>query len=116
VKSLAFLQLVDINHTNAMMTATRTWTCLCGKFQGQVTGEPEMAVFCHCGQCRRYGSTAMKLALFPPKQFALLSDEAAPMIRYESSPGITRVSCGTCGAFAFKDLHGKMVVPLGALE
>jgi hypothetical protein len=58
----------------------------------------------------------MKLALFPPEQFANLSDEAAPMIRYESSPGSTRVSCGTCGAFAFKDLFGDMIVPLGALE
>jgi hypothetical protein len=100
-----------------MTTAVRTWTCLCGKFQGQVTGEPEAAVFCHCMMCRRYASTAMQLAVFAPEQFTVLSDEAAvPMIRFKSSPAMTRVACGTCGAYAYKDLGGKYAVPLGPLE
>lgn len=101
-----------------MADETRTWSCLCGNFEGKVTGDPKLAVWCHCGQCRKMVGSAMQLGVWDDDKISTTSkggDDA--LIKYESKPGVFRNSCGTCGAFVVKTAGpGFNVVPLGALS
>ena len=95
---------------------TRTWTCMCGSFQGEVTGDPALAVWCHCGQCRKQTGAAMQLAIFPELKVLQGSDN---LIAYKADPTkeTIRHSCKTCGSFCYKLINGDtFVAPLGALE
>mmetsp|Transcript_114459 Transcript_114459/g.171154 ORF Transcript_114459/g.171154 Transcript_114459/m.171154 type:complete len:128 (-) Transcript_114459:166-549(-) len=93
---------------------SRTWTCLCGTFEGKVTDAPALAVWCHCEQCRQQTGAAMQLGIFP--NFEVVKGEDS-LIKYESTKGVFRNSCGKCGAFCFKVLgDGSKVAPLGALS
>lgn len=95
---------------------THTWQCMCGSFKGELTGDAKIAVFCHCLQCRRYASTAMQLGIWAPEHFSVVAG-ADNLIDYESSENVHRMTCKTCGSFAYKNIKGTdMVAPLGCLE
>ena len=98
------------------MTDTRTWKCLCGTFEGEVTGPPDLAVWCHCEQCRQVASCAMQLGVWgSDKLKAVKGDDT--LIKYESTSGTFRNACSKCGAFCYKVLgNGAKVAPLGALS
>lgn len=94
--------------------AVRTWKCMCGSFEGQVTGDPAFSCWCHCKACRQQSSSAMHLGIFP--NFKVLKGDDN-LIKYEHSEGIFRNSCRTCGSFCYKvAADGAKVAPLGALE
>jgi hypothetical protein len=42
----------------------RTWTCLCGKFQAQVTGKPIFAACCYCTMCRKFMGGPFSLGIW----------------------------------------------------
>jgi hypothetical protein len=88
---------------------------MCGAFEGQVTGDPALAVWCHCGQCRKQTGAAMQLGIFP--NFEVLKGDDQ-LIKYASTEGsVYRNSCKNCGSFCYKVLpDGAKVAPLGALE
>ena len=46
------------------MSTVRKYQCMCGAFEAQVTGEPVLAVWCHCETCRRQTGAAMQLGVF----------------------------------------------------
>mmetsp|Transcript_8677 Transcript_8677/g.19472 ORF Transcript_8677/g.19472 Transcript_8677/m.19472 type:complete len:134 (-) Transcript_8677:130-531(-) len=96
--------------------AERTWSCLCGSFAGKVTGDPQLAVWCHCEQCRKFTGAAMQLAVFADDKIEVTRGDEN-VNKYQSKPGIFRNSCKTCGAFVYKT-GGKdfNVVPLGAMK
>jgi hypothetical protein len=94
----------------------RTYSCMCGEFEGKVTGEPALAVWCHCGLCRKHTGAAMQLAIYDSFE-VIKGDEG--LIAYEHTPGggTIRKACSKCGSFAYKILGtGAKVVPLGALS
>ena len=92
----------------------RTWTCMCGAFEGKVTGDPALAVWCHCEQCRKQTGAAMQLGIFPNME-VIKGDDG--LIKYEGSKGVFRNSCSKCGSFCYKVLgDGAKVAPLGALS
>lgn len=94
---------------------TRTWQCMCGSFQGQVTGEPELAVWCHCEQCRQQTGAAMQLGIFKDLKI-LKGDDNVIAYAHKGSKAI-RHSCKTCGSYCYKKLpDGALVAPLGALS
>mmetsp|Transcript_4668 Transcript_4668/g.7775 ORF Transcript_4668/g.7775 Transcript_4668/m.7775 type:complete len:132 (+) Transcript_4668:93-488(+) len=98
------------------MSTTHTWSCICESFKGEVTGDPKLAVFCHCGQCRKYASTAMQLAIWDPSNFKVIKGDDN-IFDYESAPETFRKSCKTCGSFVYKTIKkDATVVPIGALE
>jgi len=69
--------------------------CLCGKVRYRVTGEPVARSLCHCRTCRHAsGAPSVAWVVFRSEDFALIAD---PPARYESSPGVVRTFCGTCG-------------------
>ncbi|KAL3904366.1 MAG: hypothetical protein SGARI_004952 [Bacillariaceae sp.] len=89
---------------------------MCGDFEGKVTGDPALAVWCHCGLCRQQCGSAMQLGVFE-KLEVLKGDDK--LIAYEAQPGsgTIRKSCSKCGSFVYKVLgNGAMVAPLGALS
>ncbi|CAB9500026.1 Glutathione-dependent formaldehyde-activating [Seminavis robusta] len=95
---------------------TRTWTCMCGSFEGEVKGDPSLAVWCHCGSCRQQTGAAMQLGIFPELKVLKGEDN---LIAYKKNPeaNITRFSCKTCGSFCYKNINGDtLVAPLGALK
>lgn len=95
---------------------TRTWSCMCGNFEGEVTGEPALACWCHCGMCRKQTGAAMQLGVFEDIK-VLKGDDS--LIKYEHTPGsgVFRNSCPKCGSFCYKVLsNGAKVAPLGSLD
>lgn len=70
--------------------------CLCGKTSWAFEGHPTWACYCHCDDCRRNCSAPVVGWLgVPANVFKWTGD--APKI-YESSPGVRRYFCATCGA------------------
>jgi hypothetical protein len=69
--------------------------CLCGAVRYRAVGEPSSATLCHCNSCRRAaGAPVVAWVTFPKSGFRFAA--GGPMA-YQSSPGVTRTFCGTCG-------------------
>ena len=80
------------------MTETRTGGCLCGAVRSEVAWPLSRVVVCHCTDCRRSsGAPAVGFALFPDDRITITGTPTA----YESSPGVIREFCGTCGTNLF---------------
>ncbi len=71
--------------------------CLCGAVRYRVVGAPLDTYHCHCGMCRRMQGAAFgTYSVWPAERFTL--DRGADAMGYhESSPGIKRHFCRTCG-------------------
>ncbi len=70
--------------------------CLCGAVTFDVTGEPLWVAHCHCESCRR--QTGSMPATYVGYRAHQVSYPGAPPREFESSPGIFRGFCGTCGS------------------
>ena len=77
-------------------TATKlTGGCLCGAVRYEIRGEAYKVIHCHCRSCRKHnGAPVVTLAGFTADQVTFSGDERRI---YESSPGVGRAFCGTCG-------------------
>lgn len=92
--------------------------CLCGGIKYEFEGKPDWVAYCHCESCRRHTSSSVatmvgvKLA-----QFRYLEGTPAA---YQSSPGVWRYFCPTCGSpMAFTDdarWPGEVHLYIGTLE
>ena len=115
--SLLFQRIVRLSLLDPsidMTTTRRTWKCMCGSFEGQVTGDAALACWCYCGMCRKQTGAPMQLGVFP--ELEVLQGEDV-LLKYEGSGGVFRNSCSKCGSFCYKVFgNGAMVAPLGALE
>ncbi len=80
----------------------RTGQCLCGAVTFTVSGTPRFVAHCHCQSCRRQtGSIPASFAGFAEQQvtYTPAADSHAGVLQeYESSPGIFRAFCRTCGS------------------
>src|SRR5262249_44002266 len=75
---------------------TTTGRCQCRAIEYQFTGEPKWVMHCHCESCRRAVSSAVATYVgVRLEQFSYLKGEPAI---YESSPGVKRYFCATCGS------------------
>lgn len=70
--------------------------CLCSAIRYRITEVPVYSVICHCASCRR-GNGAMAIAWITVRRsgFRFLSGFPQP---YQSSPGVVRRFCSTCGS------------------
>lgn len=91
--------------------------CLCKEVRYTVKGEPVWCAHCHCGDCRRHtGSAVATFVCFEKKNFTMTEGEFG---RIESSPGVHRSFCATCGtpmAYERNDLPGEIHLYLGTFE
>ena len=94
---------------------TRHWKCMCGAFSALVTGDANLACWCHCASCRAQTGAAMQLGVWPADKFAIVT--SGDLIKFSKTEGVTRISCAKCGSFCYKVVpDGAIVAPLGSLE
>ncbi|MEP9353357.1 GFA family protein [Xanthobacter sp. KR7-65] len=89
--------------------------CLCGRLRYRLRGV-KSAYWCHCTMCRRAsGSAALPWASVARPDFEITA--GTPSV-YESSPGVRRLFCGSCGSpIAFDMAREEDVdVTLGTLD
>jgi hypothetical protein len=69
--------------------------CQCGAIAYEFDGEPKWVMHCHCANCRRAVSSAIATYIgVRTGNFRYIRGEPAA---YDSSPGVKRYFCGTCG-------------------
>lgn len=96
--------------------ATFAGSCLCGRVRWEFSGKPFLFNHCHCVQCRKAGGAAFASNLHVyPAQFRWLAGEEL-VGRFESSPGVRRSFCATCGGNVAIVLHDQVVLPAGAMD
>ncbi len=91
--------------------------CLCGAVRYRVRGAPLWIAHCHCESCRRAsGGAFVTWAGYTQETYEVI--EGAP-VRFNSSPGVTRGFCGTCGSpmtFESTRWPGEVHVGVGSLD
>lgn len=91
--------------------------CLCRGIEYAFSGEPLWTAHCHCESCRRATSSAFATYVgVALDQFQYLKGEPTG---YQSSPGVTRYFCATCGsplAFVGTRWPGEIHLYAGSLE
>lgn len=69
--------------------------CLCGAVAFEIDGTPQAVVNCHCDSCRRQCSAPMTTYIgVKDSQWRWIS---SPAKVFNSSPGVERRFCETCG-------------------
>ncbi|MFT7529704.1 MAG: hypothetical protein ACI9FD_000707 [Gammaproteobacteria bacterium] len=72
-----------------------TGGCLCGALRFQTSKKPFKVSYCHCESCRR-ASASPVMAIILYYKGAVTFTQGEPKW-YESSPGVFRGHCDTCG-------------------
>ena len=75
--------------------AKMTGGCMCGAVRYETAGETFGVGHCHCRSCRRHNGAAV--ATFAGFKADQVTFSGEPRKIYESSPGVGRAFCGTCG-------------------
>lgn len=96
---------------------THRGRCLCGALTFTAEGAPLAVSYCHCRDCRR--ATGAPVSVFAGFTEARVRMQGAePRIR-ESSPGVRRAFCGTCGTplfYADHRLPGELFLTVGVFD
>lgn len=90
--------------------------CLCGAARFETSEQPQWIRHCHCLPCRKLTGSAFLTGLMYRATDVSWTGETAS---FESSPGILRVFCRTCGstlAFRQADAPEKDCIMLGAFD
>lgn len=93
-----------------------TGGCLCGAVRFETHEQPQLIRHCHCDMCRKSSGSAFMTGLFYRADAVKWTGEAKS---YESSPGILRYFCVTCGgslAFRQAEAPEKDCLLLGTLD
>lgn len=70
--------------------------CLCGAVRFEATGQPTSVSTCHCHTCQRAaGADSVAWAGFP---IAAVSWSGSTPTQFESTPGVERTFCPSCGS------------------
>lgn len=92
-----------------------TGGCLCGRVRYRLR-DVKSAYWCHCAMCRRAsGSGALPWVSVARDDFEITAGTPAT---YVSSPGVTRLFCGTCGSPLAFDMarEADVDVTVGTLD
>jgi hypothetical protein len=84
-----------------------TGHCQCGAVAYRVDAPPHDIYHCHCSMCRRcHGTVFATYALVPKDKLTILKG-TDNLSTYDSSPGVHRQFCRTCGCQMFIVDEGK---------
>ncbi|MGE8066238.1 GFA family protein [Pseudomonas sp. NPDC089569] len=76
-------------------------SCLCGAVTYCISTALKAVTHCHCRKCRKsHGAAFATYASAPASAVSILTGVEA-LKGYESSEGVTRRFCGTCGSSLF---------------
>jgi len=95
-----------------------TGACLCGAVRYELQGPFLQLAHCHCSLCRKHhGAPFVSWLVGPLDGYRLLAG-GEQVGRYDSSPGLHRLFCTTCGSVLPTPMtgHGVVVSPAGNLE
>ncbi len=93
-------------------------SCLCGKVQYEIQGEPKKVLMCHCQNCRKASGAAFTTnGLLDRENFAITKGEDQ-IKEYEAVPGVLRRFCGNCGSpiYSVRPATDFVVVRMGTLD
>ncbi len=91
-------------------------TCACGRVSFTVAGRLPAPDACHCVQCRKH--SGHYFASTNVRRTALVLNGQENLSWYQSSPGIRRGFCSTCGSFLFWDPPARdwIAISMGAFD
>ena len=99
------------------MSSNHEGRCSCGRILLCLSGEPEAVVYCHCEDCRRWSGAPVTVFVgYQRDRVKTIGDE--PKV-YDSSPGVKRALCGSCGtSLSYEDelLSGEIYFSVGILD
>lgn len=78
--------------------------CACGAVRFRLAEAQEGCGMCHCDTCRRWTGGVFCVVATRREHLAVAGDPA--LIRWVSSPGVERVSCGECGGKLWYEVVG----------
>lgn len=82
-------------------------SCLCGTLRYEVRSEIKSVSHCHCGMCQKAHGAAFGTYGSVPVDGFVVTHGAEVLRRRESSTGITRTFCSTCGSpLTWHSAHG----------
>ncbi len=87
--------------------------CLCGRITWQIMGKPSAAYHCHCSMCRKAHGTAFASYYFMAAENFRWTNSPDSVMRFASSPRITRAFCKTCGSVVPDQYGNNVYVPAG---
>ena len=109
-----FLLVLQLTGEQIMTKRIFKGHCLCKSVRYVVDGEPVWCAHCHCTDCRRHtGSAVATFVCFDKGQFGLTAGEFG---RIESSPGVYRCFCSTCGTPMAYEREEKWIHPYQRAE
>lgn len=77
---------------------TQQGSCLCGKVRYRLNAPIKAVSHCHCGQCRKFhGAAFASYGSVRVEDYEITAGHDV-LRRFESSPGVLRTFCGTCGS------------------
>ena len=80
-------------------------SCLCGKVQYEIAGQPRWMYQCHCGKCRAAtGGAFANNVIVDANKFRITAGKDA-LTGFESSPKKFRYFCSACGSPIYS--HGE---------
>ena len=72
-----------------------TGSCRCGSVEVSFDGDPKWIANCHCAECRKSTGSVYATYVGCTEEQAQVR---GPAQSYDSSPGVSRLFCGTCGS------------------
>ncbi len=96
-----------------------TATCLCGGVRIEIGGKLGPVVYCHCTRCQKANGTAFAANADVHAKYWTVAQGADLVREFESSPGVVRAFCGTCGSPLYSRRTGNpdvFRVRLGILD
>ena len=87
-------------------------SCLCGRVRYRAEGPLRPVSACHCTQCRK--QTGSFVHATAARRDGVTVEGAEAITWYESSPGIRRGFCDTCGSHLFWDPAGRESITIFA--
>lgn len=84
---------------------TLTGGCQCGAVRYEVRAPATDLYHCHCAMCRKVHGASFGTYAVAPKEAVVITQGEENLTRFDSSPGVSRLFCKTCGCQLFNDLE-----------
>lgn len=81
--------------------------CFCGKVSVEVTGNPEIMLYCHCESCRVWSAGPVNAAVLWKESSVKIITGSELIKTHNKTPGSTRSWCENCGGHIM-NVHPSM--------
>jgi hypothetical protein len=99
------------------MSQVRTSGCFCGAVQLELTGEPNVQAYCHCGSCRGWLGAPIHGATLWPTPSVKVVKGADKLVTFKKTEASHRQFCNGCGSpvLVLHPAIGMTDVPSGTI-